>query len=632
MSLLAYRTTAFTRVIGGISRAWCVALMLIFAGAAPAFAQVDSEIDCKEIIDPDTKFQAELCSAHPGCKLVFAIHNTCAKAKRFVQKLNESIGEGVATLFGRRKEVTSEAVFEASLSDVGRSADKSPEWQERIKPIREAVSKAGKDSVSGKSNDGGTVIFIGDVQDGKANGAGTRYFSSGEVQRGTFKDDKLGAPVESSLPGGQRSVGNYQNDGRSGYGLDIAPDGSEFKGTWVAGKQDGPTEIRRPNGVRFEGRYEAGAMAEGTFYRPDGSKSESGTYKNKELETGKRFDEQGNVSAEVNKPRDLMLAREARQQAEAERLRREQEEKLAAEQRRRDADAAAAQAFKDGLVGMNAGQLFAKADELSAQGDQAKAREALRTLIARFPDHALALTAAQQLASSGAPAAQAPRPAPRGPASGSAVKATEQADTGFPTDGLTGRECLPERALYVDGQWPGSGEGSAKEFFSYYKNMHEAQNIYPPGVTFARHSCNIMAGTKNQWRHPDGRTMHVVNCYQDNYRACLAEARYLQIQKEKAAPPRTAPPTSACFAEVARIERRVGELLPTIKPGDSLRLFQLTITSSDKMIRILEKCDTDPVARNKRIEYRNISRSTDSACQKLMTNPLMCSMKFEGLD
>jgi hypothetical protein len=47
---------------------------------------------------------------------------------------------------------------------------------------------------------------------------------------------------------------------------------------------------------------------------------------------------------------------------------------------------------------MNAGQLFAKADELSSSGDTAKAREMLRSLISRFPDHPLAPTAAQQIA------------------------------------------------------------------------------------------------------------------------------------------------------------------------------------------------------------------------------------------
>ncbi|MEQ1536652.1 MAG: hypothetical protein ABL923_12335 [Burkholderiaceae bacterium] len=63
--------------------------------------------------------------------------------------------------------------------------------------------------------------------------------------------------------------------------------------------------------------------------------------------------------------------------------------------------AAAAKSFRDSLAKMNAGQLFAKADELSSQGDKAKAREVLRILVSRFPDHPLAATAAQQIAALG---------------------------------------------------------------------------------------------------------------------------------------------------------------------------------------------------------------------------------------
>lgn len=55
------------------------------------------------------------------------------------------------------------------------------------------------------------------------------------------------------------------------------------------------------------------------------------------------------------------------------------------------------QQFRTSLQTMNPGQLFAKADELNAKGDRARAREALRALVSRFPDHPLALTAARQM-------------------------------------------------------------------------------------------------------------------------------------------------------------------------------------------------------------------------------------------
>lgn len=67
-------------------------------------------------------------------------------------------------------------------------------------------------------------------------------------------------------------------------------------------------------------------------------------------------------------------------------------------------------AFQDGLQRMNPGQLYALSDKLLAQGDQGKAREVLRTLIARFPDHALSATASQQLAGLSAQPSSAAKP------------------------------------------------------------------------------------------------------------------------------------------------------------------------------------------------------------------------------
>ena len=81
---------------------------------------------------------------------------------------------------------------------------------------------------------------------------------------------------------------------------------------------------------------------------------------------------------------------------------------MAKEQSRRDQAAVAAKAeteYRTRLSQMNAGQLFAFADELASSGDRAKAREVSRTLISRFPDHPLATTAAQQMANAGSTAA-----------------------------------------------------------------------------------------------------------------------------------------------------------------------------------------------------------------------------------
>jgi hypothetical protein len=89
-----------------------------------------------------------------------------------------------------------------------------------------------------------------------------------------------------------------------------------------------------------------------------------------------------------------------------ERRRADAQREIARVQAQRDAEARRlaaerdreAKAFQAKLSTSNAGQLFSLADELAAKGEADKARQTLRSLISRFPDHPLAATAAQQMA------------------------------------------------------------------------------------------------------------------------------------------------------------------------------------------------------------------------------------------
>jgi len=92
----------------------------------------------------------------------------------------------------------------------------------------------------------------------------------------------------------------------------------------------------------------------------------------------------------VNIPAERQAA--ARAEAEKTRLAAEAEQ-----QRKREQAAQAEQQFRASLQTMNPGQLFAKADELNAQGDRTRARDVQRVLMSRFPDHPLAATVARQM-------------------------------------------------------------------------------------------------------------------------------------------------------------------------------------------------------------------------------------------
>lgn len=105
---------------------------------------------------------------------------------------------------------------------------------------------------------------------------------------------------------------------------------------------------------------------------------------------------EANASAAATRARVAqMMQSYDRRLAEAETARRQ-----AAMQRAAEAQAAAEKEeaeFQASLKTKNPGQLFALADQLRSDGDTYRAREALRALVSRFPDHPLAVTAAQQM-------------------------------------------------------------------------------------------------------------------------------------------------------------------------------------------------------------------------------------------
>lgn len=376
-----------------------VASMFLMLLMATAHAQVgDNPADCNELKDPEVAFQLELCQAHVGCRLVMKIHNSCVKAKKFLTNLKEQVGEGVKGFFGYRKEVTSEHVFEASADDKQRAVLQDKDWKTKVDNIKEAQKKAGKDIVTGNATGGGSWTYIGDVSEGKANGLGTRFFSNGQIERGEFRNNARNGATDLIDQNATRSTGAYISDQMNGEGFRLYNSGGKYKGGFVGNQRNGEGVIEFASGERYEGGFREGAYAgNGVLYRPDGSMWQKGVFEKNELSVGKRFDTQGNVLAEVNKPLDEQRALESKQLAEAAKLRAEQAAKLAAEQASREAAAAAERAYKASLDNMNAGQLFAKADEFSSAGNSAKAREVLRTLISRFPDHALAANAANQL-------------------------------------------------------------------------------------------------------------------------------------------------------------------------------------------------------------------------------------------
>ncbi|MDP9882390.1 hypothetical protein J2W25_006730 [Variovorax boronicumulans] len=363
-------------------------------------AQVKPEIaNCIELKDETILAQAEMCSAHIGCVYVLNAQKTCAQAKGYLERLQTAIGEGTRTFFGSyRKEVTPDAVFTAELNSEDRASDRAldarPDVQRRTQNIGTRVREVGTgDTLSGKINNGTTWVYYGQVRDGKQEGVGTVVFSDGEIQRGEFRQDLKHGALDILHANGDRFVGEFVNDKRLGAGVYGAKNGSTLVGRWTdTGAVQGI--FTRTDGSRFEGLRVAGRPSQGREYRTDGTLAEEGRYENGKLSVGTQYDVAG-VRTEVNLQAARELAREAAVREAGEKVR------MAAEienRRKREEAVRAEQQFQMSLQTMNPGQLFARADELNAQGEETRAREVQRALMSRFPDHPLTATAARQMA------------------------------------------------------------------------------------------------------------------------------------------------------------------------------------------------------------------------------------------
>lgn len=392
-----------------VRRFFLVALMILLqllAVLQPVTAQAQSApnaANCDEISDPDVKFQMELCSAHAGCRMVMNIHNTCVKVKKFLTNLKETIGEGTKTLFGYRKEVTPAAIIDASVSDNFRQMDKQPGVSEALKRIREEANAASKGELKGSTGKNDWVYY-GERDGGKPKGVGTIFFSDGEMHRGRYDESgKVTGTAEILQSNGSwRYVGEVDQGRRNGNGVLGNRDGEILQGKFASGRMLEGVRIWN-DGTRFEGTFDKNSAPErGKTFRADGTLKEEGVFEGNQLVVGKSYAVNGVDSVEVDKLKEREVAAAAARATEEKRRQETEAQKQAELKRKRDDQVAADQAYRDSLRSMNPGQLFSKADELASNGEREKARDVLRALVSRFPDHPLATQAALQMSGGGA--------------------------------------------------------------------------------------------------------------------------------------------------------------------------------------------------------------------------------------
>jgi hypothetical protein len=393
------------------------------------FAQANPEVsNCEEIKDEATQTQKGFCEAHIGCRLVYGIQAGCTNAKSFLNRLGDAIKRpppaddmnepkqtsvfdnltsGVKKFFGGKKDdnpIEPRHVFEAATPVVASEREsKDTEWQQAAQRIRSQTAKAERNEVKGQDSDGRAWVYIGDTRFGQPQGWGTKFYNDGTVQQGQFEQGQIKGAGDSLDKDGRRRTGNFESGQIEGKGFDINAAGESYKGDMVAGRRQGQGTLIQADGSRTEASWNADQInGAGIKYRPDGTIAERGLYRAGSMATGQRFDSAGqaiaaNTSNIYDQAQNTAQAQQVKERQIAEAKREQEERDKAAQKAIEDRRLAQEQAYRNSLNTMNAGQLFAKADELSSSGDNAKAQEVRRALVSRFPNHPLATQVAAQM-------------------------------------------------------------------------------------------------------------------------------------------------------------------------------------------------------------------------------------------
>lgn len=117
-----------------------------------------------------------------------------------------------------------------------------------------------------KSKKGNPIHYVGEVNNGKANGQGIALLSTGSRYVGTWKDNMRHGEGTFYWPDGEFYEGSYQNDIRHGQGTYHWPTGEKYTGEWRNDQRNG----------------------EGTFFGVEGEIVAKGTWKNDEFVKDKK--------------------------------------------------------------------------------------------------------------------------------------------------------------------------------------------------------------------------------------------------------------------------------------------------------------------------------------------------------
>lgn len=110
--------------------------------------------------------------------------------------------------------------------------------------------------ISFKNDNGKLIHYLGEVENGKANGGGVGIWSTGSLYKGDWKNNKRHGNGTFEWADGERYEGEYVNDKRKGEGTYYWPSGDKYEGEWNNDVREGYGTLYDFDGnIRFEGGW-----------------------------------------------------------------------------------------------------------------------------------------------------------------------------------------------------------------------------------------------------------------------------------------------------------------------------------------------------------------------------------------
>lgn len=103
---------------------------------------------------------------------------------------------------------------------------------------------------------GSTIHYMGEVENGKANGGGIGIWTTGSVYRGEWKDNLRHGKGAFEWADGERYEGDYIEGRREGDGVYYWPSGERYEGQWKNDRRTGSGILYDLDGnIRYDGMW-----------------------------------------------------------------------------------------------------------------------------------------------------------------------------------------------------------------------------------------------------------------------------------------------------------------------------------------------------------------------------------------